>query len=102
VSHYRQVWLFLVSQQFSLRIPDLQAVPIDYVMIWTQEVGGFDRQFEGFKRTHDMAAVSRDVKRSVYAMTLTGFSETFTLAGRYSSLHQLPSLICSRTFNNVV
>jgi hypothetical protein len=27
--------LFLITQQFSLRVPDLQAVPVDYVMIWT-------------------------------------------------------------------
>jgi len=61
----RQIWLFLITQQFSLWVPDLQAVPIDYVMIWTQGFGGFERQFEGLKRLHGMAAVSRDVKRSV-------------------------------------
>jgi hypothetical protein len=27
--------LFLITQHFSLRVPDLQAVPVDYVMIWT-------------------------------------------------------------------
>jgi hypothetical protein len=76
-SYYRRVWLFLITQQFSLRVPDLQAVPVDYVMIWTQGFGGFDRQFEGLKRLHGMAAVSRDAKRSVYAMPLSGFSEKF-------------------------
>jgi hypothetical protein len=69
--------LFLITQQFSLRVPDLQAVPVDYVMIWPQRFGGFDRQFEGLKRLHGMAEVSRDAKRSVYAMTLSGFSEKF-------------------------
>ena len=60
-----RVLLFLITQQFSLRVPDLQAVPVDYVMIWPQRFGGFDRQFEGLKRLHGMAAVSRDAKRSV-------------------------------------
>ena len=64
-SHYRRVWLFLITQQFSLRVPDLQAVAVDYVMIWTQRFGGFERQFERLKRLHGMAAVSRDAKRSV-------------------------------------
>jgi len=64
-SHYRRIWLFFITQQFSLRIPDLQAMRVDYVMIWTQGFGGFERQFEGLKRLHGMAAVSRDVKRSV-------------------------------------
>jgi hypothetical protein len=73
----RRVWLFLITQQFSLRVPDLQAVPVDYVMIWTQGLGGFDRQFEGLKCLDGMATVSRDAKRSVYAMTLSGFSEKF-------------------------
>jgi hypothetical protein len=77
VSYYRQVWLFLITQQFSFRVPDLQAVPIDYVMVWTQGFGSFDRQFERLKRLHGMAAVSRDAKRSVCAMTLSGFSEKF-------------------------
>jgi hypothetical protein len=67
--------LFLVTQQFSLRIPDLQAVPVDYVVIWTQRFGGFERQFEGLKCLHGMAVVSRDAKWSVYVMTLSGFSE---------------------------
>jgi hypothetical protein len=57
--------LFLITQQFSLRVPDLQAVPVDYVMIWTQGFSGFERQFEGLKRLHGMAAVGRDAKRSV-------------------------------------
>ena len=38
--------LFLITQQFSLRVPDLQAMPIDYVVIWTQRFGGFERQFK--------------------------------------------------------
>jgi hypothetical protein len=38
-----QVWLFLISQQFSLRIPDLQAMAVGYIMIWTQRFGGFER-----------------------------------------------------------
>ena len=32
---------------------------------WTQGFGSFERQFEGLKRLHGMAAVSRDAKRSV-------------------------------------
>ena len=63
-SHSR--WrLFLITQHFSLRVPDLQAVPVDYVMIRTQGSGGLERQFEGLKRLHGMAAVGRDAKRSV-------------------------------------
>jgi hypothetical protein len=54
--------LFLVTQQFSL-VPDLQPVPINYVVFWTQRFGGFERQFERLKRLHGMAAVSRDAKR---------------------------------------
>jgi hypothetical protein len=46
-------------------------------MIWTQGLGGLKRQFEGLKRLHGMAAVSCDAKRSVQAMTLSGFSEKF-------------------------
>ena len=65
--------LFLITQQFSLLVPDLQAVPVDYVMIWTQRFGGFERQFERLKRLHGMAAVSRDAKRSVYVMTSLAF-----------------------------
>jgi hypothetical protein len=38
-----QVWLFLISQQFSLRVPDLQAMAVSYVMIWPQRFGGFER-----------------------------------------------------------
>jgi len=60
-----------------LRVPDLQAAAVDYVMIWTQGLGGLKRQFEGLKRLHGMAAVSCDAKRSVQAMTLSGFSEKF-------------------------
>jgi hypothetical protein len=67
--------LFLITQQFSLRIPDLQAVPVDYVVIWTQRFGGFEHQFERLKCLHGMAAVGRDAKWSVYVMTLSGFSE---------------------------
>jgi hypothetical protein len=59
------IWLFLITQQFSLRVPDLQAVSVDYVMIWTQGFGGFERQFQGLKRLHGMAAVGRDAKRSM-------------------------------------
>jgi hypothetical protein len=73
----RRLWLFLITQQFSSRVPDLQAVPVDYVMVWTQGLGGFDGRFEGLKRLHGMAAVGRDVKRGVYVMLLSGFSETF-------------------------
>jgi hypothetical protein len=53
--------LFLITQQFSLRIPDLQAVPVDYVVIWTQRFGGFERQFERLKCLHSMAAVGPSV-----------------------------------------
>ena len=60
-----QVWLLLITQQFSLRVPDLQAMAVDYVMIWTQCFGGFDRRFERLKRLHGMAVVSRDAERSV-------------------------------------
>lgn len=35
----------------SLCVPDLQAVPVDYVMIWTQGLSGFE-QFEGLKRLY--------------------------------------------------
>ena len=65
--------LFLITQ--SLLVPDLQAVPIGHVVIWTQCFGGFERQFERLKCLHGMAAVSRDAKGSVYVMTLSGFSE---------------------------
>jgi hypothetical protein len=54
---------------------------IDYVVILPQGFGGFDRQFEGFKRLHDVAVVSRHVKRRVQAMSLFGFSENFAQAG---------------------
>jgi hypothetical protein len=40
-----RLWLFLITHQFSLRVPNLQAVPVDYVMIWTQGFRGFERQF---------------------------------------------------------
>jgi hypothetical protein len=30
------VWLFLITQQFSFGVPDLEAVSVDYVMIGTQ------------------------------------------------------------------
>jgi hypothetical protein len=50
-------------------------VPVDYVVIWTQRFGGFERQFERLKCLHGMAAMSRDAKWSVYVMTLSGFSE---------------------------
>jgi hypothetical protein len=59
------VWLFFVTQQPSLRIPNLQAVLVDYVMICAQGFGSVERRFEGLKRLHDMAVVSRDVKWSV-------------------------------------
>jgi hypothetical protein len=59
------VSLLLITQQFSLRVPDLQAVAVDHEMIWTQCFGGFERYFERLKRPHGMAAVSRDAKRSV-------------------------------------
>jgi hypothetical protein len=58
----QQILLFLITQQSSLWVPDLQAVSVDYVMVWTQGFGGFDRRFEGLKRSHGMAAVSRDRK----------------------------------------
>jgi hypothetical protein len=60
-----QQWLFLITQQFSLRVPDLQAVPVDDVMIWTQEFGDFKRRFEGLKSLHGVAAMSREAKWSV-------------------------------------
>ena len=56
---------FLVTEQFSFLVPDLQAVPVDYVVIWTQRFGGFERQFERLKRLHGMATMGRDAKRSV-------------------------------------
>jgi hypothetical protein len=59
------IWLFLITQQFSSRVPDLQAVPVDYVMIWTQGFGRFERQFEGLKGLYGMATVGRDAKWSV-------------------------------------
>jgi hypothetical protein len=64
-SHYRWVWLFLITHQFSLRVPDLKAVPVDYVMVWAQGFGSFERRFEGLKHLHGMAAVRRDAKRSM-------------------------------------
>jgi hypothetical protein len=67
--------LFLITEQFSLLVPDLQAVPVDYVVIWTQGFGGFERQFERLKCLQGMAAVSRDAKWGVYVMILSGFSE---------------------------
>ena len=57
--------LFLITQQISSLVPNLQAVLVDYVMIWSQGFGGFERRFEGLKRLDGMAAVSRDAKRSV-------------------------------------
>jgi hypothetical protein len=60
-----------------LRVPDLQAVPVDNVVILAQGFGGLERRFKGLKRLHDMAVVCRNVKRSVEAVTLTGFSEQF-------------------------
>jgi hypothetical protein len=38
---------------------------VDYEMICAQGFGGFERRFEGLKRLHDVAVVSRDVKWSV-------------------------------------
>jgi hypothetical protein len=60
-------------------------MPVDYVMIWPQRFGGFNCQFEGLKRLHGMAAVSCHAKRSMYVMTLSGFSENFA----YSFPHRL-------------
>jgi hypothetical protein len=57
--------LFLVTHQFSLLVPDLQAMPVNYIVIWAQRFGGFERQFERLKRLHGMATVGRDAKRSV-------------------------------------
>ena len=71
--------LFFITHQFSLRIPDLQAVPVDYVVIRTH--GGFKRQFERLKCLHGMASVSRDAKWSVYVMALSGFSEKICVSG---------------------
>jgi hypothetical protein len=82
------VLLFLIAQQFSLWIPDLQAVPVNHVIIWTQRFGRFDRQFEGLKRLHGMTTVSRHVKRSVQAMILSGFSEKVAKADCYLIDHQ--------------
>jgi hypothetical protein len=56
---------FLISEQFSLRIPDLQTVPVDYVMIGTQRFSGFNRRFEGLECLHGVAVVSRHVKWGV-------------------------------------
>jgi hypothetical protein len=52
-------------------------VPVDYIVIRTQGFGGFERRFEGLKRLHGMAAVSRDAKRIVQAVTVSGSSEKF-------------------------
>jgi hypothetical protein len=57
--------LFLIAEQFSLRTPDLQAVPVDYIVVWPQGFGGFDRQFEGLKHLHGMTSVRRNAKRSM-------------------------------------
>jgi hypothetical protein len=57
--------LFLTTQQFSLRIPYLLAVPVDYIMILSQRFGGFYRQFERLKRLQSMTAMSRHVKWSM-------------------------------------
>jgi hypothetical protein len=46
-------------------IPNLQAVLVDYIMICAQGFSSVKRRFEGLKRLHDMAVVSRDVKWSV-------------------------------------
>jgi hypothetical protein len=62
VDHLR---LFFVPQQFSLRVPDLQAVLVDYVMICAQGFGGFERRLEGLKALHCVATVCRDAKRSM-------------------------------------
>ena len=59
------VTLFLITQQISSLVPDLQAVLVDYVVLWSQGFGGFERRFEGLKRLQSMAAVSRHAKRSV-------------------------------------
>jgi hypothetical protein len=59
------VTLFRITQQISSLVPNLQAVLVDYVMIWSQGFGGFERRFEGLKRLQSMAAVSRHTKRSV-------------------------------------
>jgi hypothetical protein len=72
-----RVWLFLITQQFSLRVPYLHAVPVDYVMIWPQGFGGLDCQFERLKRLHGMAVMGRDMKRGVQGMALFGYSEKF-------------------------
>jgi hypothetical protein len=50
---------------------------VNYVMIWSQRFGGFERHFEGLKRLHGMAVVSRHAKRSVKAMILSGSYEKF-------------------------
>jgi hypothetical protein len=44
---HTRVSLFLITQQFSSRVPDLQAVPVDDVIIWAQGFGGLKRRFEG-------------------------------------------------------
>jgi hypothetical protein len=67
--------LFLITQQFSFGAPDLQAVSVNNVMIWTQGFGCLKGRFERQKGLHDMAVVSRNVKRSVEAVTPTSFSE---------------------------
>ena len=77
----RPVWLFLVTQQFSLWAPDLQAMPVDYVMIRPQRLGGFDCQFEGLKALHGMAAASRHAKRRELIKLLSG-AAAWPLAAR--------------------
>jgi hypothetical protein len=61
-----------------LRIPDLQALPVDYVMIRTQRFSRFNRRFEGLECLHGVAVVGRHVKWGVQAMTLSRFSEKLT------------------------
>jgi hypothetical protein len=41
----RRSQLFLITQQFSFGAPDLQAVPVYNVVIWTQGFGGLKRRF---------------------------------------------------------
>jgi hypothetical protein len=53
-----------------LRIPDLQSVPVDYVVIWTQRFSGFNRRFEGLECLHGVAVVGGDVERGMQTIPI--------------------------------
>ena len=53
----------------------LEAVPVDYVMIWTQRFGCFERQFEELQRLRTYPAVVCDAKGVCASITLSAFRE---------------------------